>query len=264
MVRIPQRVQAFNHHPFAGGKGVSLYLGVGTTPGVDPGAESIRYRSLRLIPQPRRDRYKRSPLFVRGSGFDYGNGVRKTAAVAVAKHPATSIDYTLPPGLAGYVVWLQICVHDQHVENLTNYRPQRLVVDDELNVDDTILGRGKLLSIEKRDGGGVLFRFQYDRSRDGIPPTEFVATKITGAGTIADVTVEYTGPYPMEPGGKSLYELETPTLVDGEDYVYQILARNGAVTLALVGNVDDESPDIEFTADGSGPPAPSNLRITAN
>ena len=83
MPLIPTRLQAFNHRPFAGGRGVSLYLAVGSGLGIDPGAEKIKFRSLRIIPQPRKNQHKKGPVFVRGSSFDYGNGVRKTAGVAI-------------------------------------------------------------------------------------------------------------------------------------------------------------------------------------
>lgn len=263
MPRIPNRSMAYGHRPFEGGRGVSLYLGIGPESGEDPGPESIKFRSLRVMPSCRKDRYKRGPAFVRGSGFDFGNGVRKTSAVAVVKDPVDSIDFPLPPELAERVVWMQICVHDQHVENRTNYRPIRLNLDEELENTNTILGTGRLMSIEKRDGGKVLFRFVYDRARDGIQPTQFVATKISGAGTIADVAVNYQGTSPLYPYGIREYQLETPALQDGENYVYQILAKNGSVTKALVGNAGGGDPDIEFTADAAGPPAPT-LSITAN
>lgn len=263
MPRVPQRLQAFSQLPFDGGRGVSLYLGIGSGPGVDPGPNSIKFRSLRLIPQGRKDKWKRGTKWVRGSGFDYGNGVRKTSAVAVVKHPATSIDYTLPPELADRIVWAQLCVHDQHVENRTNYRPIRLNLDGSLEHSDDILGTGRLMSIEKRDGGIYRMKFVYDRSLIGLQPTEFVLTKISGTGTIADVTVSYVGPKPLFPRGKRSYEIDTPALTDGAAYVFNILARNGVTTQALVGNAGDGSADIELTADAAGPPAPSNLTATA-
>lgn len=263
MPRIPSRIQAFTHRPFEGGRGVSLYLGIGSAPGVDPGPESIKFRSLRIIPQPRKDWYKRGPIFVRGSSFDYGNGVRKTAAVAVVKDPVDEINYTLPEELADRIVYLQLCVHDQHVENRTLYRPVRLNLDEELDHSDEIRGTGRLMSIEKRDGGGVLLRFVYDRDRNGIQPTEFVLTKISGPGTVADVTVNFLGPSPIFPRGQRSYEIESPALADGGVYVFQVLARHGGTTKALTGNAGGDSPNINITADAAGPPAPTNLTIRA-
>lgn len=263
MPRVATRLQAFGHRPFDGGRGVSLYLGIGSAPGVDPGPDSIKFRSLRVMPSSRKDRYKRGPVFVRGSSFDYGNGVRKTAAVAIVKDPVDEIDYTLPEALADRIVYLQLCVHDAHVENRTTYRPVRLNLDEELEHSDAILGTGRLMSIEKRDGGKSLLRFVYDRDRNGIQPTQFVLTKISGLGTVADVTVSYVGPTAMFPRGQRSYEIETPSLTNAEEYVFQILAKNGSTTKALVGNAGGGSADIEITADAAGPPAPSNLRIRA-
>lgn len=263
MPRIPHRGQAFAHLPFAGGRGVSLYLGIGPESGADPGPESIKFRSLRVMPSCRKDRYKRGPVFVRGSSFDYGNGVRKTAAVAVVKDPVDEIDYTLPEALADRIVYLQLCVHADHVENRTTYRPVRLNLDEELEHSDAILGTGRLMSIEKRDGGKSLFRFVYDRHRNGIQPTEFVLTKTSGPGTVADVTVTYTGPSAWFPRGQRSYEIESPALTNATAYVFQILAKNGATTKALVGNAGGGSANIEITADAAGPPAPSNLTLRA-
>lgn len=264
MPRVPQRLQAFSHLPFDGGRGVSLYLGIGSGPGVDPGPNSVKFRSLRLIPQRRKDRHKRGPVFVRGSGFDYGNGVQKTSAVAVVKHPTAAISYSLPTALADRIVYLQVRVHDQHVENTTNFRPIRLNLDGDREHSDEILGSGRLMSIEKRDGGGVLIRFVYDRDRNGIQPTEFVLTKTSGPGTVADVTTTYYGPSSFHPFGRRSYEIESPALTDGASYVFQILARNGATTKALVGNAGGGSANINVTADAAGPPAPTNLTITAH
>ena len=71
------------------------------------------------------------------------------------------------------------------------------------------------------------------------------------------------GPKPLFPRGKRSYEIDTPALTDGAAYVFNILARNGVTTQALVGNAGDGSADIELTADAAGPPAPSNLTATA-
>lgn len=220
--------------PFAG-EGVSLYAQQGT---------SIQYRTPCVF---------NGLILPSGSGKLRQNPIPRTTRVAFVSSPAVAIDYEFPPEWSGSQVAVNVRTFADGIENDDFEGLQVIRLNGDGDLVNEILGTATLLQAEKRDGGKCLLRFRYDPSVEGIQPATFVATKTAGPGTVADVSTSYLS---ASWGGTSgrVYELVTPALTDGEDYTFKIQAVNGPVSQDLITG-------ITFTADSSGPPAPSNLSI---
>ena len=233
----------FAHQPFSGGLGAALYIGYGDP---DPGKDAIRYRHGRI---PDGTDYL---LADTDQKFPLGNAnVTKTEAIAFVKSPTKQFVANLPSEalVDGMTIWFQVRTHQSNVENETIYRPRKIVIDSSFDGSGKIEGSGRLLKLEKRDAGGVRFRFVYSPSKDGLQPTQFVLNRTAGPTSPSPETVLFVK-------GKRQYEIDIAGLQDAGAYTFQITAENGAVSKLLVGN---NGNDIDLTADADGPPPPDSL-----
>lgn len=232
----------FTHCPFEG-RGASLYAGVGTSPGVDPGADSIVFSRQKIYPRN----------WVRGTSNTFGGGVTKTARIAVVNDPAAEFSFATPAEWLGMVVWLQVRTFAADVENPTTYRPVRIEVDSGGAPVETVGGVGEIIATEKLDGGHYRVYWTYEASDAGLPPTQFRLAKSSGTGTVADV-VEVVSSVGLE----RLYSAVIPALgstglANGGYYTFELSAESGSISVFL--------DSVPVTADAAGPGAPSSLVI---
>jgi hypothetical protein len=221
-LRCPGRMFFITERPFEGGLGAKLYVGVG-------GPENIVYRVPRLFNS------KHVPFTVVTS---------RDASVATVKSPTAEFEYTLPEDLVGEDVWYQVRTHEQDVENTTRFRPRHLETDDDGDGEDTIYGTAVVVSLEKRDGGGLRIRFVWRPVRDGVQPVNFVVTKLTGSGSVSPVIV------PAD--GAGTYVADVIGLTNDVAYTFRLDGDTGTLAVALV-------TDIAFTGDAEGPPSVINV-----
>lgn len=225
----PSMSYAHFHRPFADGLGAALYVGIGSP-------LNIKYRR-GLIPNG-------CDIALWGSESDFGGEiVKKTLYVETIKSPTAEFTYTIPAAYYGEEIYFQVRSHQADIENESIYRPQALQTDSSGNGVNEIRGSGRFLSVEKRDGGTLRFRFVYDSVRDGLQPSQFVITKTAGPGSVDPVAVTHSG--------LRNYELDVPSLADATEYTFQLSAENGSTTVVL--------DTITATADAAGPPAVSGL-----
>ena len=236
----------FAARPFEGDVGVSLYVGV-VDPANDPGPTAIvhcRKRSLNgggdLLAYPRQE-------------YDLGAAsVPKTPRIASAESPDAELSLTIPAAWHDKAVWLQLRTFADDLENETLYRPRRLLLTTEGDLDEIVSGTATLLSTQKRDAGGLLVKFRYNPSREGLQPTQFLLRQLTGTGTITDGSVDYVPPFAVGDLGQQLYEVEVTGLTDAAAYTFALLGTDGTTQTELIAS-------IPFTADAAGPPAVSGL-----
>ncbi len=237
---MPQRVLGknvrANHQPFSG-RGASLYAGVGSGVGIDPGPNSVVFRKLRTL----------GGNICKGSGWSIANGINKTCRIAHVSDPTSVFSYAVPAGWHDRIVYLQVRTHWSNCETVINPDPVRLDFTNLGAVNPVIHGTGEILSAEKRDGGVYRILTRYYAVLDGTQPTSLVIHKSAGTGTIADVTATY------DPDQQT-YIFDTPALTDAAAYTFQFKATNGAVTLTL--------DSITFTADAAGPPAATSVTLS--
>ncbi len=238
--RIRNRSVLYNHRPFTG-QGVSLYVAAD--------AARVNYRRTRIVGGGRSRRRRR---WIKGTGgdFDIASSMTKTARVGTVTHPTAQIVYALPAELLPVLpeteqdVTFDLRHFKDDVESeVSNYRTVRVTVDNSGNEVLEIRGSARLLSQEPRVGGVVRLRFRYLPARDGVQPTQFVATRTAGPTSPADATVTY--------GGERIIEIDTPALSDASPYTYTIRVENGATTQDLLTGIGVQ-------ADATGPPAPIN------
>lgn len=228
-MRLLTRRSIRSHRPFQG-QGASLYLASGS---IDPGADAILFRRQRLaVP------FLQGPESTIG-----GTNVQKTARVGSCSDPTAQIAYTLPGKLANKVVWLQVRTFLSDVENESNYRPARIELNGSLAAPGSIDGTAELLNQEQRDGGVVRIRFRWIPATTGTQPTQFTAIRTAGPTSPANVVVAVDD-------SESVYELDTPALLDSAPYTYKIQAAAGSLT-------KDVLTGITVTADATGPTAPT-------
>lgn len=225
----PDSNTIFNHQPFTGA-GVSLYVTAGS---------SVQYRNLRLI----------HGSILRGTEFDCGGtSVLKTARKTFAASPVTEITATIDPSDTYEV---DIRTYRDNVENESdNYRTRSVTVDGSGDDTSTIQGTATLLDYEKRDGGIVRIRFQWEPAADGVQPDTFTAIRTAGPTSPANASVT------VDAGIRLLVEIDTPVLSDASAYTYKIQASLSAVTA-------DVLTGISVTADATGPAAPSGVTAEA-
>lgn len=225
------------------GPNVSAYV---SAPGVDDPAR-IEYRDLQLLPGS--CGVGRQGWFAAGGqwspGGDYFCPPR---GVAIDACSAESLTINLAPGYTSATFWMQLRVSEDSIENPQLYAPQRITVDGSQDETDTIDGTASITAVEKRDAAGLRVRFEYHAALTGIQPAEFVLSKTSGTGTIADVSV----PLSAAPGP---YTVDVSGLTDAGAYTFTLTAKNGATEKLLA--------TINFTADGDGGSAVQSLAAVA-
>lgn len=227
--------------PYAGGLGASLYLGSGD-PDADPGPSSILFRRNRIL-------FGGAHLVFLGTDVQLGGAsIPKTPAVAQVTSPTAEINYSIPEYLEGKVVWAQIRTFKDDVENESIYRPRRIVLDGDGELDDRILGTAYVTELIALDGGGLTVKFIYSASRDGAQPVQFVLSRTAGPTSPSPATTPFVA-------GQRQFELTIASLQDAGAYTFTLSAEGDTTSADLVTG-------IAFTADGSGPPAVSSLTAT--
>lgn len=243
-----QRVQnlgtPFTDAPFTG-EGVSLYATVGST---------VQYRNLRVLPGGTRRRRRSGWIKGTGGNHDIANSVTKTARRASVASPGTQIDWTLPaafiPGAGTQEAVFDVRHYQDDVENESfGFGTQSVPIDSTGEGDTQILGTAELVSVQIREGGDVRIRFVYRPSANGVHPTTFTAIRTAGPTSPADVPITIYE-------GQTEIEIDIAGLSDASAYTYKIQAANGATTL-------DVLTGISFTADATGPAAPTSIAAEA-
>lgn len=217
----------FAHRPFAGGLGVSLYVGAGS-------ADAINYRRNRILDGA-------DGLIANLDGeTDLGaTSFAKCQAVAQIEQPDTELEYSLPADLLDVDVWAQVRTFRDDWENESLYRPKQITVDSGGDGADGIVGVARIISLEKRDGGGLRVLFVYEASRDGLQPETFTIEKTSGAGSVGIVEVTaYVGVRD--------YTADVTNLTDGVAYTFSLIGHSGSVDTPLLTG-------IAFTGDSDGP-----------
>lgn len=237
-----QRIQnlgaPFTDQPFDG-EGVSLYATIGST---------VQYRNLRILPGGTRRRRRCGWIKGGGGNHDIANAVTKTARRASAADPATQINWTLPaefiPALNTQDATFDIRRYKDDVENETdNFLTVTVPIDSAGDGDNQILGTAELVSVQIRAAGEVRIRVRYQPSTSGVQPNTFTAVRTAGPTSPADASVSAEE-------GQTDFEIAITGLSDASAYTYKITAANGATTA-------DVLTGIVFTADASGPDAPT-------
>jgi hypothetical protein len=206
--------------PYQGGPGAKLYVAAGNP-------TDIIYRAARA--------YDPKHLALQPV-------VTRDVSVATVNSPTTRLSYTLPAALLNTQLSCQVRTFAGDYENETIYRPRIVSVDGGGTPNDSILGTAVVISIEKRDNGGVLVTFAYTASANGLQPDTFALLKTSGGGTVADSTI---------PATDRVQSIETDGLADGVAYGFNLQARSGAITVVL--------GSLTFTADTTGPSDPVNV-----
>ncbi len=229
----------FIDRPYAGGVGASLYAAA-VDPENDPGPTALEYRRNRILDGAG------DLLAYQRTSFDLGAAsVPKSPRIAAVDAPTAEFSYPVPESWHGKAVWLQVRTFADDREHDTIYRPVRVLVDDAGEITPSIMGTVTVTELEKRDAGGLLVRFVFAASRDGIQPQAFTLRKATGTGTIADGTTPFIS-------GQRIYELEVTGLTDAVAYTFDLLGVIGEAEQTL-------QPAIAFTADATGPPSVTGL-----
>lgn len=236
--RIQHHGTPFTHAPFDG-EGVSLYATVGRT---------VQYRNLRILPGGRRRRSRSGWIKGSGGNHDIANAVEKTARVDSVADPGVEIVWALPasfiPGAGTQNATFDVRRYKDDVENeSSNARTVTVPIDSSGDGDDQILGTAELVNVQIRDDGDVRIRFRYTPSSAGIQPDTFTAVRTAGPTSPADVEITALD-------GETNFEIDVPGLSDASAYTYKITAENGAVAKDVITG-------IEFTADATGPTAPT-------
>lgn len=227
-----------SQRPYADGRGASLYVGDGA-PGDNPREDVILYRRNYIFDGAEQ-------LVALGETVDLGGAsFVKTPAVDQVDSPADELSYAIPAALHGRVVWAQVRTFEDDVENETIYRPRRLVLDGDGELDAQILGTARITELVKRDAGGLLVRFVYESSRDGVQPAQFVLARTAGPTTPNPVVL-------IASGSRRNYEIEVAGLTNAGAYTFKLSAENSPASVDLVTG-------IAFTADGAGPSGASGL-----
>lgn len=234
-MRLLTRRSTRSHRPFQG-QGASLYIVSGST---DPGPDAILFRRQRLA----------APFLQGPESTIGGTNTQKTARVGSCANPTAQIAYTLPGSLANKIVWLQVRTFLSDVENESNYRPARVALNGSLAAPGSIDGTAELLNQEQRDGGVVRIRFRWVPATTGTQPTQFTAIRTAGPTSPTNVVADVEA-------SESIYELDTPALLDSAPYTYKIQAAAGALTKDILTG-------ITINADATGPTAPTSGSATA-
>ena len=226
---------ALYDRPYAGALGVSLYAAP-VDPVVDPGPRAIEYRRCRILDGADTVLAGVDGVFALGA-----DSVPKSPRLTSVVQPTAEVIYPIPAEWADQAVWVQLRTYAQDYENETIYRPRKIVLDSGGEDVTPVLATATVISLSKRDGGGLLVQFAYNASRDSATPTEFVLTKITGAGAITPGTVAYVAE-------QRIYEVAVVGLTDAVAYTFTLSAETASGSTDLITG-------IAFTGDAAGPPA---------
>lgn len=212
--------------PFVGA-GVSLYVSLGTT---------VQYRN---------------QWFGCGGSLGAIPDVTKTARISKADSPADTITVPLDPDWIGETITIDIRTFRDNVENESdNYRTITIDVDGDGLGADAILGTATLLTQEQRDGGIVRLRFAWEPAANGVQPDTFTAIRTAGPTSPANASVQ------VDPGIRTIIEIDTPVLSDASNYTYKLQASLDAVTA-------DVLTGITVAADATGPSAATGATAEA-
>lgn len=224
---------SLSDRPFAGDLGANLYVGTSR--------DMIRYGhgvSMSSTPEASFWPFDDDPIDLEAED------IPAVPRVATVTSPDNSLEYTLPPELVDTELWYQVRTYQDDHENETVYRAQRLVTDGDGNDATPVVGTARIVSIEKRDGGGMRLSWSWTPSRDGVQPTSFTVSKSSGSGSISPVSVILSG--------ERIYQADVIGLTDGVAYTFQLDAVRELVSTTLISG-------IAFTGDNAGPPAVSGL-----
>ncbi len=235
----------FSHRPFtddaatAGNSatgGASLYV---TTAAAGSTPPPIQYRRFRVL-RPGQHILKLGNVVT-------GN---KTSRVATVTAPTSAFSYALGSSTA-YRVAVRTWKDDKENPHLGFERV--FTTDGDSEIDDTIRGNGYLLSVAACKGGGARFDFVWNNVlENGLLPTEFALQVQSGPSTPSEVTTSFSEDVRR-------YRLDVSGLTDAGAYVFNIVARNGTVTRTIDNAYGSSDPDIDITADASGPSAVASI-----
>lgn len=237
-----QRVQnlgtPFTDRPFEG-EGVSLYATVG---------DAVQYRNVRVLPGGTRRRRRGNWVKGAGGNHDIASAITKTARRDSVADPGTEIEWSLPdsmiPETGEQNVTFDVRRYKDDVENETdNFATVTVPIDSDGDGENEIMGTANLVSVKILDGGDVTIRFRWTPSLSGVQPTTFAASRTAGPTSPEDVEVPAFD-------GITDYEITVEGLSDASAYTYKIIAANGDTTADVITG-------IEFTADATGPTAPT-------
>lgn len=224
---------------FLGSRGVGLYLSpLGGAPA------DIVFRKQRLYREKTLGRRLGSPMVFVGDYTPAADELLNDATLAIEKvadgETVGEISFTLPAGYEadGASYWVQLRTHEAGLENTTIFRPQQVVVgEDELSSE--ILGTANLLQVVKLDGGDARMDFEYLASLSGAQPESFTIRKLTGTGTIADVSVTYVT-------DQRDYQATVTGMTSGLTYTFRLFGVSNSVETQLIAT-------ITVVADADGP-----------
>lgn len=227
---------------FLGGRGVGVYLSP-----LGGGQADIVYRRHRLY----RERSGRStalgvPVVFSGDYTPAADELLNDATLDTDKlvdgETTGEFDFTLPAGYEaeGADFWLDLRTHEAGLENQSLYRPRHIIVGVG-EESAAVLGTAALIRVVKLDGGDARIDFEYLASLSGAQPDSFTLRKLTGTGTIADVSVDFVS-------GQRDYSGTITGMTSGLTYTFRLFGVVGAEETELIAT-------ITVVADGDGPSA---------
>lgn len=220
-----------------GGPGVSLYLGPAGTD--DP--DAIEYR------RPRQINHGHHVLCVGDEWEMGGTNLLHDAIVSQADCADEEVLTTLPAAYTSATFWAQIRTHESGVENPSIYRPQRITVDGSQDGSDTIDGTVIVARLVKLDGGGLRVEFDWFASVTGVQPTSWILRRTAGPTSPSDATATLRGSIEQS--------ITIESLQDAGAYTFALIATDDTIEQTVA--------TINYTADASGPTAPTGLSVVA-
>lgn len=227
---------------FLGSRGVGVYLSP-----IGGGQDDIVYRNQRLY----RQRSGRTtaigvPVVFSGDYTPATDELLNDATLDTNKlvdgETTGSFPFTLPSGYEaeGADFWIDLRTHEGGLENQSLYRPRHIIVGVG-EESDAVLGTAALIRVVKLDGGDARIDFEYIASLSGAQPASFTLRKLTGTGTIADISVAFVS-------GQRDYSGTITGMTSGLTYTFRLFGVVGAVETQLIAT-------ITVVADGDGPAA---------
>lgn len=221
MSRVRAKRPLYSARPFEG-NGTSLYLSID--------GEPVQYRQLQVASSAR---LNPSPA-------------RKTTRVAFAADPATSIDYELPPELAGQSVTFDLRRYADDVESLMdNSSTRTVVIDEELAETPEIMASAYLVAVQILAGGRAEILFVYTPSPNGLQPERLELQRVSGPSSPAALVL-----LPDLLLLPTQYTFQTDPLLDSATYEFRLVAIYESVEQVLISG-------IVVQVDASGPPEPT-------
>lgn len=226
---------------FLGARGVGVYLSP-----IGGGQADIVYRNQRLYRQASRGTAIGVPVVFSGdytpAADELLNDATRDTDKLVDGETTGEFDFTLPAGYEaeGADFWIDLRTHEAGLENQSLYRPRHIIVGDG-EESDAVLGSASLIRVQKLDGGDARIDFEYIASLSGAQPESFTLRKLTGTGTIADVSVTFVS-------GQRDYSGTITGMTSGVTYTFRLFGVVGVVETQLIAT-------ITVIADGDGPAA---------